>query len=112
MSRFPPGALSVHIYLNAAGSCGCGAAALGFAYFKLCWPQYWESVGIAAKELLPLVIAAGLWGRVRRGHHVLFRVDNMSVVQMVRASSITCCAVSVFLMQFQAQTQEGLRGFG
>ena len=37
-----------------------GAVALGIAYFRLCWAQHWESVGIAAKKLLPLVIAGGL----------------------------------------------------
>ena len=85
VSLFHPGAPSVHVYSDASGSRGCGAVVPGVAYFRLTWPQQWDSVGITAKELLPLVIAAGLWGRAWTGHHVLFHVDNMSVVRVVQS---------------------------
>ena len=85
MSLFHPGASSVHVYSDASGPLCCGAVVPGVAYFRLPWPQQWDSVGITAKELLPLVITAGLWGQAWTGHHVLFHVDNMSVVRVVES---------------------------
>ena len=38
---------------------------------------------ITTKELLPLVLAAALWGRSWRGHLVQFWSDNMAVVEVL-----------------------------
>ena len=47
---------SVHVYSDASGGFVCGAL------FQLQWPESWREVGIAIKEMLPLVAAAALWG--------------------------------------------------
>ena len=84
VALFPPGAPSVHMFSDASGSFGCGAFDPGRGWFSLRWPQQWSDVDIAVKELVPLVIAAALWGSRWRGCHVLFHVDNMAVTTSVQ----------------------------
>ena len=81
---FPPLVPSVHVYSDASGSFGCGAFNPSGAWFSVHWPQYWMEVNIATKELVPLVLAAALWGARWKGCHVLFHVDNMAVVASVQ----------------------------
>ena len=81
---FPPEAPSVHIYSDASGSYGCGAVDPAGSYFCLQWPPSWSAVDISVKELVPLVLAAVLWGPTWAGCHVLFHVDNMAVVSVVQ----------------------------
>lgn len=52
----------VPIYSDATGMCGCGGFAHSLGWFQLTWPSSWDNVGIPAKELAPVVIAAALWG--------------------------------------------------
>ena len=85
VALFPPGEPSVHVHSDASGSFGCGAFDSDWAWFNTRWPQTWLEVDIAAKELVPLVIAAAMWGARWRGHHVLFHVDNMAVVTTVQS---------------------------
>lgn len=84
VSLFPPGPPSVHLFSDASGSYGCGAVDPNRAYFNLQWPQQWSTVDISVKELLPLVLAAVMWGPTWKGRHVLFHVDNMAVVSVVQ----------------------------
>ena len=32
-------------------------------WFSLCWPPSWADVDISVTELVPIVVAAALWGR-------------------------------------------------
>lgn len=41
---------------------GCGVFAHDFCWFQLQWPQDWCAIHITAKELVPIVLAAALWG--------------------------------------------------
>ena len=72
---------------DASGSFGCGAFSLENGWFQLEWPESWSRVHIAAKELVPIVIAAALWGPHWHGSCILFRTDNMAVVEVLRSHS-------------------------
>ena len=50
------------MYSDASGGFGCGAFSVMRGWFQLQWPESWREVGIAIKEMLPLVAAAALWG--------------------------------------------------
>ena len=39
---------------------------------------------ITVKELVPVVIAAAVWGAGWAGHHILFHIDNLAVVSVVQ----------------------------
>ena len=83
-SFFPPAAPSCQVSSDASGSFRCGAysADLGL-WFQLSWPQSWSSNSIAAKELVPIVISAALWGPHWSGKHVRFHCDNEAVVTVI-----------------------------
>ena len=65
---------------DASGSWGCGAYTQSGEWFQLEWPDEWLNINIAAKEMVPIAVAAALWGRSWRGQHILFRSDNEAVV--------------------------------
>ncbi|KAJ1216641.1 hypothetical protein NDU88_004242 [Pleurodeles waltl] len=74
----------VQLFSDAAGSTGFGL------YWKSRWfAEEWKNGGrsIAFLELFPLIVAVCLWGTELRYSRVLFRVDNMPVVQMVNRQS-------------------------
>ena len=83
VSLFPPWT-PVHLFSDASGSFGCGSFDPCGARFSVRWPQHWLEVNIATKELVPLVLAAALWGAGWRGCHVLCHVDNMAMVASVQ----------------------------
>ena len=88
-STWPPPDPSVTCFTDASGSWGCGGI-LGehpFHWFQLAWPAHWSNYHIAAKELVPVVIAAALWGPQWAGRRVLFRSNNQSVVAAVNSGS-------------------------
>ena len=67
---------------DASGSSGCGAYTQSGspAWLQTKWPPTWVKVSIAVKELLPIVLAAAVWGRRWRHGRVLFRSDNQAMV--------------------------------
>lgn len=68
---------------DASGHWGCGAYS-GHSWFQLCWsgsPIQDESIMV--KELVPIVIAAAVWGRHRVGDRVQCKCDNESVVAVI-----------------------------
>ncbi|KAJ1137545.1 hypothetical protein NDU88_003943 [Pleurodeles waltl] len=78
----------VQLFSDAAGSTWFGLYWEG----RWCaeeWPNEWKNGGrgIAFLELFPLIVAVCLWGTELRHSRVLFRVDNMVVVQMVNRQS-------------------------
>ena len=79
---------SFHLYSDASGSFGCEAYSPELSlWFKLPWPQSWVAVGITAKELVPIVVAAAIWGPHWSGCHVCFRCDNDAVVTVIQNRS-------------------------
>ena len=43
----------------------------------------WEEIDILVKQLVPVVVAAALWGGLWRGKHICFHSDNMAVVSIL-----------------------------
>ena len=80
-----PGACNHHVFSDASGSFGCGAWWDGY-WFQLQWPENCMLGSIAAKELLPMVVACAIWGRHWRNQRVLAHCDNEAAVQVVNSS--------------------------
>ena len=84
-SFFPPLAPTSVVYSDASGSFGCGAfSPKQNTWFQLEWPETWSTIGIAAKEMLPIVIAAAIWGPSWSGEHIHFCSDNEAVVTTIQ----------------------------
>ena len=71
---------------DAAGSIGM-AAIYGDAWFAYKWPKGVDQLNIAIKELIPIVIAAKIWGVNWLRHRVMCRCDNMAVVECLKKRS-------------------------
>ena len=52
---------SCNVFTDASGSFGCGGI-WGTLWLQGQWPPEWAHVNIMAKELIPVVVACGLWG--------------------------------------------------
>ena len=76
----------VSVWSDASGSWGCGAV-WSNRWFQVSWrevPEF-EKAPIAAKELLPIVLAAALWGKEWGGLTVQCNCDNEAVVASIKA---------------------------
>ena len=71
---------------DASGSWGCGAWCEQ-DWFQLEWSQCTKGKSIAVKELIPIVIAAAIWGPQWRGKMVCARCDNGAVVAVLQSRS-------------------------
>ena len=87
MSRDPRVGHEASITSDASGSWGCGAfnSQSEAEWFQLQWPETWCSIHITAKELVPIIIAAAVWGRKWQGKAVLCRCDNAAVVAVINS---------------------------
>ena len=74
------------VYSDASGSWGC-AAWSGTSWFQLPWDTHTHSFQIAVKELIPIIIAAVVWGRAWRGRSICCRCDNQAVVAALTTRS-------------------------
>ena len=74
----------IHLFSDASGSFGCGAW-WDQSWFQVAWTSDVQEWSIAQKELLPIVLAAMLWGKFWRGKAVLVHCDNQAVVEMVNS---------------------------
>ena len=75
-----------HIQTDASGSWGCGAVMEG-QWFQWPWPPEWESVGIMAKELAPIMLSCIVWGPKLATKHTLFQCDNAGLVAAIKKGS-------------------------
>ena len=71
---------------DASGSWGCGAFS-GSQWFQLQWNSALEGSHITLKELVPIVLAAAIWGKQWIGKTVLAQCDNAAVVAIVNSGS-------------------------
>ena len=78
-SMIPAAEPSQFVYSDASGTCGCGAR-WGDAWFQIPWRENWSRIHIAAKELVPIVVAVAIWGPHWKGRRVCCYCDNIAVV--------------------------------
>ena len=80
------GQCDYHIQIDASGYWGCGASFNG-SWFQLRWSADWAPIGIMGKELVPIVLSCAVWSKMLSKHKVLFRCDNLSVVEAIKKGS-------------------------
>ena len=71
---------------DASGSIGFGAFNSN-EFFACKWPNDFGSLNIATKEMIPIVIAAKIWGHHWERKRIIFQSDNMAVVCCLRNGS-------------------------
>lgn len=76
-----PAQATVEFTSDASGSWGCGAV-WAPQWFQHPWNDTWQGIGIAAKELLPIVMA--VWGPQWSHQIVKVLCDNMAVVEILK----------------------------
>ncbi len=69
-------------------------------WLQLCWEAKWDvdSLSIVFKELVPVIIAAIIWGRQWRGLVVQCRSDNKATVAVIN-NCISCDAAMMHLLR-------------
>ena len=81
----PPSHLpSTAITTDASGSWGCGAWH-NKSWFQVQWGPSAQALSIAAKELIPIILACAAWGSTWHGQRVLCHCDNQVVVACLRS---------------------------
>lgn len=73
---------SITLTSDASGSWGCGTFWAAH-WFQLPWPQSLPHLHITVKELIPIVIAAAVWGKSWSESHVWVKFDNAAVVHIL-----------------------------
>lgn len=82
----PSTTCEVTVTSDASGSWGCGAWCNSH-WFQLEWEASSASRSIAVKELIPILIAATIWGPEWRGKRVCSLCDNSAVVAVLKSRS-------------------------
>ena len=76
----------MHLTSDASGKWGCGAF-YNQHWFQLKWVGEIEGAHITIKELVPVVIAAALWGEEWSGKTVQANCDNAAVVAILNSET-------------------------
>lgn len=71
---------------DASGSRGCGAWH-GSHWFQVQWDNASQSLTIAEKELIQIILGFAAWGRAWSGHRVTCHCDNQVVISCLRSRS-------------------------
>ncbi|KAL5509536.1 hypothetical protein EMCRGX_G004926 [Ephydatia muelleri] len=71
---------------DASGSWGCGAHTTD-SWFQIRWDEQSLPFSITIKELLPIMVAAVVWGTRWRAQKVLCHCDNQAVVAVLNSRS-------------------------
>ena len=74
------------LFSDVSGSWGCGAW-FNTKWFQLQWDERTEGAHIAIKEIIPIIIAAVLWGHQWKGGRVLAHCDNTTVVAVINSAT-------------------------
>ena len=72
---------TLRLYTDALGK--SYAAILGSRWIQGDFPVSWANTNIAAKELLPIVLAVRLWGTLIGNKGILFLTDNQAIVPII-----------------------------
>ena len=73
----------VHVYTDVSGSISCGGFVGSSLWFQLQWPALWSEVDISIKELVPIVLAAALWGPLWHHQRICFYSDNLGMARLM-----------------------------
>ena len=76
--------ISQHVCSDASGVYGCGAWWQS-RWFQFQWPHNFIQQPIATKELLPIVLACLVWGKLWRNQGILVHSDNEAVVAVINS---------------------------
>ena len=80
----------IQVLSDASGSWGFGAwCPSSSAWFQGCWPLTWSQKNITVKELLPIVLAAAVWGPQWQRKSIRFRCDNIAMVHAITSGKST-----------------------
>ena len=79
-----PNSRKVTLTSDASGSWGCGAWH-DQKWFQLQWDATNSQLHIAAKELIPIIVAATIWGHLWLGSRVITHGDNSAVVSIINS---------------------------
>ena len=71
---------------DASGTWGCGAFYNSF-WFQFSWLQILQDLHITIKELLPIVMAAAIWGDHWQNKSVQCRCDNLAAVHIINSGT-------------------------
>ena len=74
------------VVTDASGSWGCGAQFKDH-WFQYAWPDGWLTVGIMAKELVPIVIGCAVWGPLLVKKDTELKCDNQGLVDAINKGS-------------------------
>ena len=76
----------IKVWSDVSGTWGCTAVWNG-KWFQISWKDHPEfmDTSIVAKEMLPIAVAAAIWGKEQRGCTVEFNCDNEAVVNSFMA---------------------------
>ncbi len=88
LSLGPANPPDLHVWSDASGSWGC--AAIWYPHwFQVSWDlaHSFSRASIAAKELLPILLAACVWGAHWKGLTVQCNCDNQAVVSILNSGS-------------------------
>ena len=97
---------------DASGSWGCGAWHAD-SWFQCAWDHRAASLSIAAKELVPIVLACALWGRTWHAHRIRCLCDNQVLVAALQSRSSRDAGVMHLLRCLTfAEAQIGCHLFG
>jgi hypothetical protein len=78
---------TIHVECDAAGRIG-GGGVVGSAWTQILWSEEQREWGIAALELVMVIICCATWGHLWKGRHIMFHSDNMAVVSAIGARRV------------------------
>lgn len=96
---WPPALPTASRISDASDTWGCEAYQSELqspVWFQLQRPAGWENEHISAKEMVPVVVAAALWGQSWTHSQVVFRSDNSQVVAAIN-SGTSCNRIAAHL---------------
>src|SRR5882724_2886825 len=78
---------TLDIYMDASGSKGLGGIFVDQWYSSRC-PHHFRSCDIQFKEVYVVLQVILRWGHLWWGHHIVFHIDNSSVVSAISSGTI------------------------
>ena len=84
---FQPANPQIHVVSDASGSWGCGAY-VDELWFQFQWPAGMPECHISVEEMIPIVMAAMVWGSKWKGLLVRFQCDNSAVVAPLNVGAV------------------------